>query len=101
MLHRERKQSPRELSLSLSIIIAQKVSLSISRKKAYIVPIARSAAVEIVFAALVTIDHLPRMIDRFVGRSRLLLERFGHLAPGLLVDDGELLPAVVVEKRHN
>lgn len=71
------------------------------RRKAYVVPVAGSAAVHVILAAFVPIDHLLFMIDRFVPRLGLLTQRIGDLLPGLLVDDRELVPAVVVEKWHD
>lgn len=68
---------------------------------AYVVPVARPAAVHAVLAALVTIDHLPLVIDRLVGGLGLHAQRLGDLSPSLLVDDGELVPPVVVEERHH
>lgn len=71
------------------------------KKKAYIVPVARSAAVHAILTALVSINHLLFMIDCLVPWLGLLTQRIGHLLPGLLVDDGELVPSVVVEERHH
>lgn len=91
---------------------SRKVRLCVSRPRiyfgivngtsfVYIVPVARSAAFQIVLAALVAIDHLLLVIDRLARVLGLITQRVGHLLPCLLVDDREFVPAVVVEKRHH
>jgi hypothetical protein len=67
----------------------------------YRIPVTTATAFHGIFTALVVVDHLLAMINGHVFLPGLLLKRFGHRIPGLLMNDGELLPAVVVEERNH
>lgn len=67
----------------------------------YVEPVAGPTAVHRELAALVPVHDRLDMIDRFVRLDGLRLQVLGHIQPSLLVDDRELVPAVIVEERQH
>lgn len=69
---RQRAHVSRALNSERAREKEKKIAQALTRAaKAYVVPVARPATVHAVLAALMTIDHLPLMIDRLVGRLGL------------------------------
>lgn len=63
-----------------------------------LIPISASAALHTILTALVIVHNSQHVVDCHVPLLGLFLQGIGHCGPELFVDDGEFLPAVVIEE---
>lgn len=66
-----------------------------------LVPEAGRAAREFLLATLKGVDNRPLVVDRHVVLLGVVLQRQRHRHPRLFVQDRELVPSVVPQKRYH